>query len=465
MVRLYNILQSPNSAIPFVALSVLGFLSPFVNSWGAFPPSDFIFAIVNFGITILLQLGLIHIINKLFIRQDQLKKVTGLILLLLNLFFYSHVLTPDSAITLFGVAVTFSVVFLLSTFLKNGTKLLVYFVIAHLMIWTYDFYGKYIVQNEIQSSTLHENLKAYGFNTAKRSVYIIGIDSMVSKQALKLIFNQDQSVAYNWLEKNGFDLYDKQSPGDQTLTTFGAMMLQSSAAHPRTVRKLFNGQESNKLYEQLSALKFKRQFFYKDDYFGTDAGKIENFIPKKQSLNFCYYADDRWGFYFCRAYKYLIKDDNSNMSAGIEYLTNFYISNVKIEKNQKWFSIHHIWFPGHTVGKYDGKNPQEREAFIKYYISSQNGLMELFANLSSYILEKDENAVIVFFGDHGAYLLKGIPIGGRLSQNKNVTAEDIELDARGVLIAVYPQNFCKEPLEKMQQTELFFKNIAECASQ
>ena len=461
----YNKLQTTNGIIPFMTLSFVGLLSPFMNSWGAFPASDFLFSISYFTVVLALQFVVVSYVGSLWKQRIEIQQISYLILLIFNLFYFAHVLTSDSAILFLGVTATFSAIFLVGIFSKNSKKIIFIFAVVHVVIWTYELAGSYMMQNKIEVSTSQNNSNSKSINTAQRSVYVIGIDSMVSQQSMKELFNHDQSVAYKWLGDNGFDLYDKQSPGDQTLTTFGAMLQQSTSVHPRTVRKIFNGQVSSKLYAQLAELKFSRQFFYMDDYFGTDVGQIESFIPKSQSLNFCYYADDRWGYYFCRMYKYFRKGSDSNMSSSVNSFYKFYTENVRIEKNIKWFSIHHIWFPGHTIGKYDGKIFADRDAFRRYYVSSQKDLTVLLEKITSYIKKNDENAVIVFFGDHGAYLLKHVTVGAQLNEFKNVTPEDINLDARGVLLAVYPKNFCKERLETMDQTKYFLKNIAECASQ
>ena len=107
-------------------------------------------------------------------------------------------------------------------------------------------------------------------NEYNKNLYIIGIDGMVSRLALQKIYDSSGSVAYNWLQENGFKLYDVRSAGDQTLTTYGALLTGKKDLHSRAVRPYFNGSWGNEFYKKLRSAGYKIQFFNDSDYFGID---------------------------------------------------------------------------------------------------------------------------------------------------------------------------------------------------
>ena len=128
--------------------------------------------------------------------------------------------------------------------------------------------------------------------------------------------------------------------------------------------------------------------------------------------------------------------------------------------NNKWISISHLWFPGHTLGSYNYDNKNEFKRFRKYYKDSQKKLASFFENVTNQILKKDANAIIIFWGDHGSYIFKS-------SNNKIINRDTlidsnlIERDKREVLFSVYPKYLIDDYfVEKIKNNpELLFRML------
>ncbi|WP_408598200.1 hypothetical protein [Limnohabitans sp.] len=289
----------------------------------------------------------------------------------------------------------------------------------------------------------------------RRNIYVIGIDGMVSKKAMKTIFSKTSSEAYEFLEENGFMLYDINSPGDQTLTTYGNLLSSRENTNPRVVRGLMNGVIPSPFYERMKLAGYNRQFFNDSDYFGVDAGKLESFLPSSYTFSVCNYLDNRWGYYACRLPK-LFDEKNSDLIT-LEDKINFYINNVKIKPNEKWVTINHIWFPGHTIGDYNGANYDDFNQFRNYYLDSQQQLKVVFSKIISHILLHDNNPVIIFMGDHGSYALRSNSKFVFDGYEPSEMPDLLSVDARSALLAVYPKDFCIGNVNLNDTTGMFLQ--------
>lgn len=454
----------PAELIVFATLSSVAFISPILNSWGSFPASDLLFSLPFFLTFLIIQCVLIEVFGRLKTDVNNIKSALYVAILAGNIFYFSFVFTSDSPIIYFSTIGVYVCVFFLASRSEKGISFVAIFVLIHLLIWGYQITSTNKFGSE-KKLIINDKVNAEIKNKTQRSVYIIGIDGMVSKQAL-LKFYGIESVGIKKLEELGFKTYDIISPGNQTLITFGSLLSYSADVHPRTVRRLFNGQKYSQLYADISKLGFKIQFFFENEYFGVDAGLIDNFSPAKPGLNFCNYVDDRWGWYFCRLYKKIVYKEEPLSADSTDRYFDFYKKNVAIgpDLNKKWFSIHHIWFPGHTINPYNGNDYQDRESFRKYYNNAQAILLRIFEKITNHILAKDPKAVIVFFGDHGSYLLSGVKSGANLREYGTIETDILNLDARSVLLAVYPHNFCNKDLSTMENSEIMFGLLARCAS-
>lgn len=439
------------SAKIFTVLSLGTFAGPFLGSWGSYPVSDLVTAATWFALVLCVQIGGIAIV-----QRKTSHRITHLIwplaMLVLNLFFFTFVVTNWSRYEFAGYVMLYVSVFLIACWSSNGLRIAVTYLTFQLVIGS----GANLLLPQDQDT----NNTPIRHQEAGRSIYVIGIDGLVSREAKKVLFNSPPGDAYDWLTANGFQLYDAVSPGDQTLTTFGSLLRGTSDVHPRTVRLLFNGTTSSPLYDLLRAYGYRRQFFFENDYFGVGPGAIEDFRPTTHTFALCKFLDDRWGFFACRVLNRFTMEQ-SGPHANVQRNIEFYKSNVRVGSREKWFSISHIWYPGHTMGAYDGADVAQREAFIRYYNAADANLKLIFVELVSFIRSRDPNAGIVFMGDHGAYVL-------RSKTHFSVEGRGVEtlrtLDSRSVLWAIYPAHFCRDAVQNLKDSSRLLMTLANCAA-
>lgn len=433
----------------FIILGLGQFLAVFISSWGTFPVSDFAIGIIVYLFFMMMQVLLV--IN-LFKTLSSIRFLY-VIFSILNAFYFTFILTDWSKWE-FIFYCFLTIFFLYISSIRDSLRESV--LIFLLLIATP------IVQNLLINKNIapeDNQYKEIDTSLYKRNIYIIGIDGMVSQMALEKIFGANSSVAYDWIRNNEFALYDIISPGDATLTTYGTLITGNKDLHPRTVRPYINGSRNSAFYSAVKNAGYKIQFFNDNDYLGTDSGFLDNFLPKSNTLSICGFIDKRWAFYFCNWINYFGIPINGNTS--LSEKINFYKNNAIIKSDDKWFSINHIWFPGHTFGTYDGSNKKDFDEFKNYYLDSQYPLRNALADLTSFIKKNDPDPVIVFMGDHGSFALR--------SKNKftfnNYSIEEmndlIYLDARSSLLAVFPKDFCSDKIDVLDTSKLFI-NFLEC---
>jgi len=446
----------------FCLLSLAAFILPFLNSWGGFPASHLILAASYFVAVLLLQAILIAWVANRGLH-DIVPIGVAMFLLLTNLFFFTFFASSWSRHELLVYAGLYALIFLVSARTNAGLSVAGIFILLQgLLAGTGVLFLNLNNSPSSMSSTYMTDIDSK-LGTGGRSVYVVGIDSMVSREAKKILFDMADSEAYAWLASNGFALYDGYSPGDQTLTTYGALLTGNPHVHPRTVRRLFNGTQSGALYDLLKSFGYRRQFFFENDYFGVGPGLIEDFKPLSHSgWSFCKFTDDRWGFYLCRLLNRFVFHQVESEKSFNERL-DFYLNNVRVEAGSSWFSIGHIWYPGHTVGDYDAADKEKREAFVNYYRSADKNLIVLFSRVVARIRSEDPNAVIFFMGDHGTHMLRSKSNFVLKNHTPAEMSALLEMDNRAVLWAVSPQDFCRAKLSALKDSSKLLIELANCA--
>jgi len=442
-------LNAKKISIIFFVLGLAQLLSVFVSSWGAFPVSDLWLGMIVCCSIMAVQVLLVSI----FIKSINFKKILFLVLSVINTFFFVFVLTSWSRWEYLGYCCLVCILFLMAISRAGASEA----VLLSLLIVVIPVGQNFIAKRTSSMDGLSK--RVVNPNLYRKNLYIIGIDGMVSRLALQKIYESSDSVAYEWLENNNFKLYDINSAGDQTLTTYGALLTGNKNLHPRAVRPYFNGSWESEFYSMMRGAGYKIQFFYESDYFGTDAGMIDSFQPKSNTLSICSFIDKRWGFYFCDWVDAFGVKFVGDTGPGEKVV--FYKNNAKIHGNEKWISINHMWFPGHTVGNYDGSNPKDFEVYREYYLKAQNPLKSMFEELVAFIKKRDPDPVIVFMGDHGAYALRSNKDFILKGHQENEMAELKRLDARSALLAIYPKNFCENNINANDTSNLFLR-FADC---
>lgn len=406
--------------------------------------------------TVFLVNLLIYLLILIKIKNCPLTVLMQSIFTLTNLFFYNFTLSSLSNSYKFFLSIIILLI-LNALFLINSKKVSFFFT-SLLLINSFLFSSYYIENKKISKSN-------YSFKSSqpKRNIYFIGLDAVISSDFYLKYFSHKKYITKTFQALEYFTK-DITSPGSTTLETYSKLVSYKEDVNPRLYKFIFSN-DNSQFYIDSKRLGYKIQFIYNSEYFGIDPNNIYDlFYPKKNTLfNFCTYVDDRWGCYFCKIYNHFLQ--NSQGSSLLAKVNLFKKYNEHIFQDScKWFSIIHIWYPGHTQLNYDPKNENDYKEYIKYYIGCQEELKNIITEISNYILSHDNDPIIIFMGDHGSWLFKYSKpndIIGNLSLSDSILYED----KRKVLISIYPYSFGNQILNKMsdKNSSNLFRFILESA--
>ncbi len=423
-------------SILFIVINSIFFINPFVISWGNFPQGDFIKMGIIFTIVLIIQL--------LTLKLFKFNKKLEYFFFILNYIDFVILLQPTSYLSSIFLLLVYIIIIYIYVIKINVKPVIVYMCSYTIIMFAFNLNnGEYSELRRVKIAPLTKK--------ATRNIYIIGIDGMVSEKFYIEFYSKQYELSDYFIEKKFFK-FDYVSAGKTTLESYAKLINYDSSLNDRYYKKYISNKNSN-LMNELNNMNYKKQFIYMDDYFGIDeSSAFDEYFPKKvPTFSFYTYINPNWAF----PLKYLLEIKNE-LSTNQFSTIKQEIEKVNIRK-EKWVSISHIWYPGHTNLQYNSLNKYEYNKFKQYYINTQKKLILEISNLTNLILKKDNNAVIVYWGDHGSYLLRN----SKLKTGSKLTNRDLSMDSTSVLIAVYPYDIGLKIKKDLISPELLFKTIIE----
>jgi hypothetical protein len=425
----------------FFSINSVLFSWIFINENSIFPLEDIFPMMLIFFSILAIQLIIIKYL-----------KIINKILYLLfssgNLIYFNLILNGEDNLTNLIILSIFVFFFIIILNLKK---------ISYLYVFCFFFLTTYVIKRvyDLQKINRNEQLESLSIdnkNKNERNIFFIGIDGMISSEMYKYVFNT-KSEAISKLDSLNFKILNFTSAGESTLETYAKLFTYKKVLHPRVYLQSINSKTSKFNYES-RLTGYKKQFIFFSNYFGGNPNEIfDSYYPNQISgLNFTNFIDDRWGWYSVRAIKLLIKNEKKEFN----YFNQ--MDNIKKRINElntqkeKWICIAHLWYPGHTNGNYSVLDSTQFKNYKNYYKQSQGNLSNFFESITKNILMKDPKAIIVFWGDHGAYFFKGA---------ESIDRKLFIKDKTNVTLAVYPKNYLsKLDIVKLQSNpEKLFKII------
>jgi hypothetical protein len=422
----------------FLILNLTIFCQPFIISYGTYPNSDIITMTLFFLLNNCVYLFILYKLN------SKISNIFfGSMFILANLYFYFFVFAYYTYIEKFCILITYILIYISLISFNKKRYASIFFLIF--LITAFLQKVDNIFLNKI--TTVNNNIsKKY----QRRNIFFIGIDGLVSNRFYNKFYNNNY-IIISTLEINGFITNDCLSPGTETLQTYASLVSYQKALNPNTFNQIFSNKYSQ-FYIESKQNGYKKQFVFDVDYFGIDQNNIfDYYFPKKNSYcNFCSYINPRWGMGVCTILMKFTKVDSENQT-NITNRLNFYKvhANHIFPDSSKWFSIHHIWLPGHSSSFYNSNNFKEFNQYKETYINAIDKANKLISDIINYVKENDKNAIIIFMGDHGSWLFRNSEVGMKIGSNI-LTTNDLIEDKQGILVSIYPKTIGVEIFNKLK---------------
>ena len=321
--------------------------------------------------------------------------------------------------------------------------------------------------------------------TKKPNVYLISWDSLIPDSiAEKLIQIPQETLAYNkYLSETNFRMFKNVfvdrvavphperklqpsllDPSRSSLNSFlllDPIMWDKQPGYHGSVHHGYNhpygyfaGHKKSPLYEIFKENDYKIFASYKNNHFGYAGNFISKYFAPN-TLGQCSF-NIQWFYFrmfnFCELRRMILSPQNADNALKsdiddidilfyIKYIGNLSsIIHKNINTKESWLNFLYISWPGHITPDYRGNNEKQKEYFRKRFSRNSKITTLFMANLMQTIRDNDPTAIVLFFGDHGTGVVKGV-----LSEETSITEEEkypYIVDIHGASAAIYPPDAC-----------------------
>lgn len=389
---------------------------------------------------------------------------------------------PDSKKVLLGLVVCAGVVCLMTK--KTGFCL----VNTVLLTMTLMAFGGLI--HSVSTCSINNDYLIPGLNrevddtvrfTKTPSIYLIHLESYHSPAAMKRLYDFENTEFTGALSAAGFFVSENNFANyPATLTSIGAMFLQQhhyysislGLADAVGARDMVGGRLYNPTLEILKNNGYKIVYLHTDTYNFMGSDVLDSYYPPNgihDSL--LIFQSDRINK--LRAMIFGVRKPEARMTAssGAEAFREILYNSLREERAGSKPCFYYVKYAGpkHTPpnGSYSWKNSGDgwTEEYIHYVKDANPLILELVHD----IVTNDPSAIVIFYGDHGAWKYRNIWASGSKEEDVNqliadrgsIDGEDLALDLFGTFMALRFPNGNSRLLDGETLVNVFRKMFSE----
>lgn len=350
------------------------------------------------------------------------------------------------------IALTFLALALFATheyFPGRARRFVTYFIAIFSVFPLTEIIGIYFVSDHDKSIPLYSNVVP---TEKHKNLYIVALDALVSETAYRQIFESKKPLPWQraLMSKDFNFVADATSAGKNTLSSFISLYQGKESNRVVVNRSRFWGGSEGTFFHRTSRLNgYNFSFTFAGTFFGYHSGNyVDDFYPKRRSEVTSLCLAVPWYFAGGLCHIKMIEFAEKNLGLKFDNLEDIqgsldhFIQSVERSSQsvKPWVNFIYLWSPGHTSsnGDYDYKNHEHRELYFRNYEEAAKNTVLIIEAITREVKMKDPSSILIFFGDHGSYVLRGL--------NPSTTQTKLlqTLDERGVSLAVYPQDFCSD---------------------
>jgi hypothetical protein len=292
-----------------------------------------------------------------------------------------------------------------------------------------------------------------------RNVYLIGNESLPSPRAYREVYDVRDLPHVDYLRDRGFRVLDRSYSADSsTLRSFGRLLDFGRELSNRDIVRRAPFRSMNSTFATFSASGYRTQFIYSVNYFGLDPDLV-TYIHPERSFGACGFAPRYFFYLFCRTW---LNRPFNKLLFGIEFDLSVPLERIGIaaRSGDPWLTIYHHNYPFHSSQLLSHDDRPAVAAFRDRVRTAPDRILARgMEELVSTIQAEDPGAVIVLFGDHGAASTRHADID---APQAPLDAAEILEDRYGVMVAVYPRDFCANRIFEGSTTLHLVDNVIHC---
>lgn len=201
---------------------------------------------------------------------------------------------------------------------------------------------------------------------------------------------------------------------------------------------LFSGQSPSPLFRLLKNNGYETATAYEDEFFGKRKGAFVDHYYTGGRHVVCGLLDEHiravsfWGH--CLA----TSGDPSNQGHEVRQRVIDSIGEAAFRDGPQ-FAMAHLYTPGHADRSFRYSDNDQLERFRATYLSRLGEASALLSRLLAHLDANDPDAILLVYGDHGAYLSNGVAFAD--------APEFVVQDHYGVLGGVHPPTACQDEFD------------------
>ena len=287
----------------------------------------------------------------------------------------------------------------------------------------------------------HTDIRAIKFEETP-NVYFIGFDAMVPESILEKYMGIETTEFHGVFAKEARrfrNLFANSVPTTLSFNTLMALDVEILLGYHRQAGgagpSYFSGHDLSPLVWIMRENDYETTAIFNDAFFGHRQGQyIDNYIINRKEWGICARLDEDirlWAFWgYCR-----ILGAESWQQGDVVPRGDFLLRELtNIDESKPQFVIAYLFMPGHTPKIFSYEDRDNREKFIERFTVRSNEAAIYLRQIIEHVRSNDPSAILFVFGDHGAWLSRGI----ELDENPTFFLQD----RFAILGGVYPRDRC-----------------------
>lgn len=368
-------------------------------------------------------------------------------------------------------------------FLENRIFALIGLSLATILLFV-------LSSTQVTNVSKHEAITPLGKSKKGVSnIYFISFDSIIP-ESLAQKFLKTNAPYIDILKKhdaiifkNGLSAFIPTKPAMNSLLTIDH---QEFVKPPEAERyHYFSGKRKSILSDFMHKNGYQLQTIFKGPYLGTEKGPHVDYYYNGDgdldAVNSCDHVSDGVFIGYCNASLAKIiptalyhnrQPKTLENDKEFDRLLTPTIRRIEvvINSNRPWFTMSHIYAPGHTKINHRYDNPDDVEEYKKRFEEKSAIAARYLDEVVTLISTKDPTAIVLITGDHGTYISRGInPNSIDDPVKKEEAKRFFTLDQNGINIAVWSGKDCSSYFEDLHEAPVTInldvaRRVIECAT-
>lgn len=294
------------------------------------------------------------------------------------------------------------------------------------------------------------------------NIYLLSFDSLISQKNADHLMHGLQLDYPTMLKDIDFKEIDNAmtvfSPTGPSLNSLVRIKLEGFMDIAARYRHLMVSRQVNSmLYQIFTDNGYKIRVAHQGDYFGK-GGNLDSYITATPSLSLCNLPSLPYSMLGACEVSKAIMTTYPGLAVfrgdGGKTWEELFLADIErtVEKKEKFLTLSYIYRPGHTLSTYR-YSPENLADYQQVFQKNQQELTLDMKDLIGKIQKIDPEAIIIIFGDHGAYVSRdnrSLNEQDYIKTYDNFSEQDWYQDRRGVYLSYHDNGLCEKEFRDLK---------------